>query len=388
MTDEVVAAAINLGPRIRAARAEGEATRRVPPPLAEALAAAGLFQLHLPRSMGGPEYPPLTAFRVIEEVSKADGSVGWCTMIATGGSLLTGWLPADVGRALCGQPPDLRVAGSFRPGGQAYPVEGGYRVRGHWNFASGIHHANWLLCSCTVMEGTTPRQTSAGTPEIRVMWVPADAATIEDTWSVVGMCGTGSHDFSVADVFVPTPYTSFHPILGDPPQELGPLYHPRLWLVMVWTSTAANALGIARGAIESFIELATWASSTSSPTLLRDRPFVQTRVAEAEAMLSAARAYVMDAVGTAWEAVCVGVPDPSREVAQARLAITHGIHEAVRAVDLVFHASGGHAIYRKNPLERYFRDIHVAVQHNAAYPAHYESAGKVLLGLRPSDIGW
>ena len=134
--------------------------------------------------------------------------------------------------------------------------------------------------------------------------------------------------------------------------------------------------------------LATCTSSTGSPALLRDRPFVQTRVAEAEAILSAARAYVMAAVGTAWEAVCAGVPDPSLAIAQARLAITHGIHEAVRAVDLVFHAAGTNAIYRANPLERYFRDIHVAVQHNAAYPAHYESAGKVLLGLRPSDMGW
>ncbi len=385
MTDDVVTAALSLVPCIHAAREEGEATRRVPPALAEALAAAGLFQLHLPRSMGGPELPPLTAFRVIEELSKADGSVGWCTMIATAVSVFAGWLPADVGRALCGQPPDLRLAGSLRPQGQAYPVEGGYRVRGHWNFASGITHANWLHCSCVVMDGTTPRQTAAGTPETRALWVPAEAATIEDTWSVVGMCGTGSQDFIVDDVFVPTVHTFS---LGAPPQESGPLYHPRLLLVTVWASTVANALGIARGAIESFIELATCTSSTVSPILLRDRPFVQTRVAEAEAILSAARAYVVEAVGTAWEAVCAGVPDLNRAIAQARLAITHGMHEAVRAVDLVFHAAGTNAIYRTHPLERYFRDIHVAVQHNAAFPAHIESAGKVLLGLRPSDMGW
>src|SRR5207244_3280426 len=155
MPDDVVAAAIHLAPRIRAAREEGEATRRVPAALAEAIAAAGLFQLHLPRSMGGPELPPLTALRGIEELSKADGSVGWCTMIATAVSVFAGWLPAEVGRTLCGQPPDLRLAGSLRPQGQTSPVEGGYRVRGHWNFASGIAHANWLHCSCVVMDGAT-----------------------------------------------------------------------------------------------------------------------------------------------------------------------------------------------------------------------------------------
>jgi alkylation response protein AidB-like acyl-CoA dehydrogenase len=112
MTDDVIATAIALAPRIRAAREESEAARRVPPDLADALAAAGLLQMYLPRSMGGPELPPLTVFHAIEEVSKADGPVGGCTMIATAASLFPGWLHADVGRAMCGQPADLRGAGS------------------------------------------------------------------------------------------------------------------------------------------------------------------------------------------------------------------------------------------------------------------------------------
>lgn len=382
---DIVATARRLVSHIRARRDELEAARRLPLPLAQAIAEAGLFQLYLPRSMGGPEQSPLTVFRVIEELSKADGSVGWCTMIATGVSIFCGWLPADLGRKLFGQPPDVRIAGSIRPEGKAHVVDGGYRVRGRWDFASGVTHANWLFCTCIVMQGDSPRLTPDGKPELRHLLVPADAISIEDTWSVVGMCGTGSHDFIVNDVFVPAPHTFS---LVDPPQESGPLYHPRLLLTAVWTATAGNALGIARGAMEAFIELATHRSSTTSTTLLRDRPFVQTRVAEAEAILSAAHAYVIDAVGSAWEAVCAGVPDPGREILQARLAITHGMHEAVRAVDVLFHAAGTNAVYRKYPLERYFRDVHTAVQHIAGHPMHYESAGKGLLGLRPSDVGW
>jgi alkylation response protein AidB-like acyl-CoA dehydrogenase len=382
---DVVATTLNLAPHIRAFRDELETARRLPPPLVQALAEAGLFQLHLPRSMGGPELPPLTTFRVIEELSKIDGSVGWCTMIANAACFFVSRLRADVGRELFGQPPDPRIAGSLRPEGKAYPVDGGYRVQGRWDFASGIDHARWLLCTCTVMDNDSPRLTPAGTPELRYLLVPADAATVEDTWSVVGMCGTGSHDFIVDDVFVPTPHTfSF----TEPPDEAGALYHPRLLLVVAWTDTVGNALGIARGAIDALIELATYRSSTSAPTLLRDRPLVQTRVAEAEAILHAARAYVLEAVGAAWEAVCAGIADPSREIAQARLAITHGMQEAVRAVDLVFHAAGTNALYRKYPLERCFRDIHSAVQHAAGLPAHYESAGKALLGLPPDGIGW
>jgi alkylation response protein AidB-like acyl-CoA dehydrogenase len=382
---DAIAAATRLAPHIRAAHDELEAARRVPPSLVEAITTAGLFQLYLPRAMGGPELPPLTVFRVIEELSKADGSVGWCTMISTAESLFTGWLRAEVGRKMFGQPPNLRGAGSLRPEGKAYPVDGGYRVQGRWDFASGIDHATWILCTCIIMDGDVPRLTATGVPETRSMLVPAASVTIVDTWSVVGLCGTGSHDFIVDDVFVPASHTfSF----AEPPQAVGPLYHPRLLFVVTWTATVANALGIARGAIDAFIELATHARSTSSPTLLRDRPLVQTQVAEAEAITSAARAYVIDAVGTAWEAVSAGVPDPSREIAQARLAITHGMHEAVRAVDHVFHVAGTNAVYRKNRLERYFRDVHAAVQHAAGLPSHVEAAGKVFLGLRPNDIGW
>jgi alkylation response protein AidB-like acyl-CoA dehydrogenase len=385
LSHDAIAAATRLAPHIRAARDELEAARRVPPPLVEMITHAGLFQLYLPRAMGGPELPPLTVFRVIEELSKADGSVGWCTMISTAESLFTGWLRAEVGRKMFGQPPNLRGAGSLRPEGNAYPVEGGYRVQGRWDFASGIDHATWILCTCIVMDGDVPRLTSAGVPETRSMLIPAASVTIVDTWSVVGLCGTGSHDFIVDDVFVPASHTfSF----AEPPQAPGPLYHPRLLFVVTWTATVANALGIARGAIDAFIELATHARSTSSPTLLRERPLVQTQVAEAEAIASAARAYVIDAVGAAWAAVSAGVPDPSREIAQARLAITHGMHEAVRAVDRVFHAAGTNAVYRKNRLERYFRDVHAAVQHAAGLPSHVEAAGKVFLGLRPNEIGW
>ena len=122
--------------------------------------------------------------------------------------------------------------------------------------------------------------------------------------------------------------------------------------------------------------------------LLRDRPFVQTRVAEAEAILSASRAYVEAAVGHLWTRASQGESDLDAAVVQARLAITHGMQEAVRAVDLVFHAAGTNAVYERNPLERHFRNIHVAMQHAAGLPAHMEAAGKALLGLRPADSGW
>ena len=201
---DVVIAARKLGPQIRAARDETEAQRQTPSAIASALAEAGLYQMFLARSAGGPELPPLTTFAAVEELSRADGSIGWCAMIGSGNALLTGWLPPETVRAMAGMPADLRVAGSLRPQGRAWQVGAGYRVNGQWNFASGIDHATWLLCPCVLMDGETPSMTPGGTPATRLMWVPADAATIIDTWSVMGMRGTASQDFVLQDRIVPS----------------------------------------------------------------------------------------------------------------------------------------------------------------------------------------
>jgi indole-3-acetate monooxygenase len=384
-TPDIVAAAMRLAPAVRASRNDAEQMRQTPPALAAEITKAGIYQMYLPRSMGGPEIPPLTAFRVVEELSKADGSVGWCAMIATAISMSVGRLPGAVGRELAGTPADYRGAGSARPGGRAWEVPDGYRVKGRWNFASGINNARWLYCTCIMMDGDKPRLTAAGTPVLRALWVPREAVTIVDTWQVMGMRGTGSQDFTVDDVFVPARRSC---LSDDPPHETGPLYNSRAWYVHLWTPSAANALGIARGAIDSLAEIAATEATTMSASLLRDRPMVQTRIAEAEAIVNAARAFVFDAVGRLWRGVCAGEAPSDHAVAQGRLALVHAMHEAVRAVDKVFHAAGTNAIYERLPLERAFRDVHVAVQHAAGLPGYFESAGKVLLGLRPSDPGW
>jgi indole-3-acetate monooxygenase len=382
---DVVAAAGKLIPQVLAARDECERLRRLPTAIAEALAKAGLLQMYLPKSMGGPELPPSVVFHAVEEISRADGAIGWCTMIASCISNSMGLLKADVGREMAGCPADMRLAGSIRPMGRARAVDGGHRIEGRWDFASGVNHARWLMCPCIIWDGDQPTRTWAGVPMTRIFWVPAESATILDTWHVLGLRGTGSHDFALADVFVPETRSV---ATTDPPRERGLLYDPRLHLSWIWAATVGNALGIARGALDAFTELASRKSTTMSTALLRERPLVQARVAEAEAILSAGRAYVQVAVGDLWARASRGESDLDAAVVQARLAITYGMQQAVRAVDLVFHAAGTNAVYERNPLERHFRDIHVSVQHAAGLPAHMEAAGKALLGLRPTDPGW
>jgi indole-3-acetate monooxygenase len=121
---DLIAAARRLVPQVRAAREDCERLRRVPSAMAEALAEAGLLQMYLPRAMGGPELPPLVVFRAVEEISRADGSIGWCTMIATAGSNSMSWLEPEVGRQMAGPLPNGSRARSGRKGVRAAPRVG------------------------------------------------------------------------------------------------------------------------------------------------------------------------------------------------------------------------------------------------------------------------
>lgn len=373
----IVDATRQLGPAILKAAPEIERQRRLPSELASQLTDAGVFQMYQPRSIGGPEVHPLTAFAVVEELARHDGSVGWCTQVSAAvtvflASLDPAALPEMV--ELCEGAP-LHVAGSARPFGKAIKVDGGYRVTGQWNYASGVRHANWFLA-------TSFADKPDGSVVTRSMLVPVSAGEIVANWDVMGMKGTGSDDFVLDDVFVPQHRISARSWSEQPP---GPLYDTRLNMVPTWAPTAGIGTGLARGAIEALVGLGE-AASTGSPDPLRTRPAVQEAVAQAEAITSSARAFVVESIEAAWDVLADHPPGQSsdeleRAVARGQLAITHSLNEAVRVADLCFHAAGTNAISSANRLERFLRDAHTAVQHAAGQPIHQRVAGRVLLGL-------
>ena len=382
---DIVAAAKSLRPQIVAARDEIEESRRLPPAIIEQMDRAGLFRMYVPKSLGGPEIDPLTAFRAVEQLSIADGSVGWCSLIADSISLYMGWMDPATAQEIAGSPPSLRGAGSFRPEGTARVSGGGYVVNGRWDFASGCLHANWLFFNCVVTDENGPRYSSDGLPELRMMSLPVEAATIHDNWSVIGLRGTGSNDVSVEGVRVPGERTF---ALGADSMNSAPLFNARAALATAFTLLAANALGMARGTMDAFLDLAGASATTMNPALLRDRGPVQLAVGRAEAIISGARAYVLQAVGEMWNGMQSGKPDLGGEILQSRLAVTHSVHEAARAIDMLYHASGTNAVRRSNLIERYFRDINAAMMHAAGLPANFEQGGRAALGLPPGAPGW
>jgi alkylation response protein AidB-like acyl-CoA dehydrogenase len=372
-----IAAAASLAPQIRAFAEEGEQSRRLPMPLVEAMAEAGLFRLWIPRSLGGEETDPMTLVRVVEEISRADGSAGWCMAIGGEYGAFGGYLPGDAAREIYGSDPNVRTAGAFRPFGNAVVVEGGYRVTGRWPLGSGCQHSAWIVGGCRILDGDRPRLRADGAPVMRILFFPAAECKILDTWHSIGLRGTGSHDYTVTDVFVPAARSlSFR----EPPVERGPLYALPT-IALFGAVLAAVPLGIARHAVDILVELAETKIASRSRQSLREDATMQASLGRAEALLRSGRAFLYEALGEAWQAVCAGQTLNPTQRATLWLASTHAANTAKEAVELMFSAGGSAAPYTSTGLERCIRDIHAAAQHVTVAPANYQMAGQAFLGM-------
>jgi alkylation response protein AidB-like acyl-CoA dehydrogenase len=202
---------------------------------------------------------------------------------------------------------------------------------------------------------------------------------IHDTWEVIGMRGTGSHDFSVTEVFVPERHTVEYAI-GASPRNPAPEY--RLFLLQ-FIAQATLMLGIAERALDEFRELSSAKTPRGSTAVLREQPAVQRDFGRAWASVHAARAYLYDAATAAYEA-SLGVSDVSLELrAELRLAMSHAAQSSLAAVNLIHDAAGASAIWSSSAIERCFRDLHTAKAHVTLGPGGQLDAAKVLLGLEP-----
>jgi alkylation response protein AidB-like acyl-CoA dehydrogenase len=372
-----------LAPRIRARADEIEAGRELPADLVMELATAGLFKVALPEAEGGLGADILTALRVIEEVSRADGSTGWCLAMAINTFRQSAQLAPEVRRELFFSDPIGLSAGSARERGRAVAGPGGYRVTGHWFFASGCMHSHLLHGACKVFDGDAPRLRPNGDQEIRIAFFhPKSLVRIVDTWNVSGLRGTGSHDIVVEDLFVPEERT--FSALDRRARVTGPMNRIH-GFDLAGCGFCCVGLGVARAAIDAFVQLATTKIPRSSSDLLRERVMVQAQVGEAEALLRAGRALLFDVVGEMWQTVLAGQPVPERQRSDLRLAMTHAAQSAARATHMVCVAAGTTSIFASSPLERYARDAEVVTRHNQLQFVNYEAAGRTMLGLESNS---
>ena len=381
MTDRLLGAVRDLEPILRQHAPEAERERRLSAPVVAAMRGAGLYGLFRPRRLGGLEVDPLTAFRVIEEVSRIDSAAGWNLMISTATEPFGAWF-SDDGAAEIFAGRDTVLAASFNPPRAAVPVDGGYRVTGRITFVSGAHHADWIAGLAHVVDDGRPRLGPNGQPVTLLTMFPRRDVEIVDNWNTLGMCGTGSHDVAVRDAFVPEARAvSFVPLVTPSATYGGPLYRLATWLGT--GAVAVPALGIARAAIDGLIELAAQKTPAYTQKTLRDRAVVHVQLARAEAALGSARAYLYSAFADAWAHVVGHGTMTMERKGQLQLAATNAVHGAAEAVDLVHAAVGATGIRCEYAFQRHFRDVHVLTQHGFICASRYESVGRLLLGLDP-----
>lgn len=370
---DYLAAIQRLAPLIKQHRRHFDEQRRVPDEVFTALADAGLFRLYLPTTLGGPELSPFDFMTVVEAASALDGSIGWLVGNGGGMSRIAGYLPEDVAGDWFADPHAFVVSATGAIG-TAEPVDGGFRVSGRWPFGSGAHHATRFM-------GLSSIRTANGQdmPPICCYFAESDVER-HDTWFVSGLRGTGSCDFEVDNVFVPARHT--HPLVDLKPTNPALLYRLPGLSAFAWTVSVVP-LGIAQGAIDTFVELAGKKVRLGTATLMRDRELVQDMVGRAETTLRAARVYLIDAMAELMAATDIGGDRLLQARAFFRAACANAAETAVRIVDAIAANAGTAAIFETGMLERSVRDVHAATKHVAMSPNNYAVAGRLKLGLEP-----
>ncbi len=354
---------------------ESDRTGHMTATVADALFDSGLMTAALPRACGGAEADLVDQVLLFEELSAADPSAGWSHMACATSTAFAAAFMADAtemfadGRSVC--------AGQFAPRGAFQTVDGGYRVSGQYGFASGSGHAAYIMAGGAVLDADGEMVFGDnGMPEMRVAAIPRAEVVLAGGWDVLGLRGTGSQDYSVDDVFVPTGRTfelfSESPLRGGPQFSIG---------IMPMTSAghAGWALGVCRRALDEIAELAKVKQRMGAADVLAAQQLFQKEFGERTAQFRAARAYVLDAFGAIQAAADADGAATLERKADVRVSTTHATRVAADVILWCYRLGGGDALRDGHPLQRCMRDILAGTQHIFVDDSTYVTASQVWL---------
>jgi alkylation response protein AidB-like acyl-CoA dehydrogenase len=347
---------------------------------------AGLYSMLLPRDLGGGEIDFVEAMRIVERLAWADGSAGWCAMVAGVMAASAGsFLPEAGARTIYGKGPDVTLAGNGVPRGYARRVEGGYMIKGHWAYGSGITHAEWIHSGCFLVgDNGKPILNADGTPEIVLMHHPKDTIELKGNWDVLGLRATGSFDYvqKGGEVFVPDATTFGFD--AETPRRGGTQYRIGLVGFTSWGHTSW-ALGVGRRALDEIARLARERSDVFG--LLADSPTFRKSFADAEAKYRAARAFVYESWTSIAESASRNLAPSLEQIALIRLAMRH-IHDVLSEITTMAHRYSRGVSLRAGVLQRAYRDAHSGTQHLLLADEIELEVARVLLGTTKPGARW
>ena len=354
---------------IRKRRAEFDEQRYISQDIIEQFKEIGIYRSFVPKSFGGDSKTPSEFLKAIEAIAAADGSAGWVASFGMNPAYLAA-LPKETLDKVWGDSPDVVFAGGVFPPQKAEKVDGGYIVNGRWQWGSGCMGASVLGVGIMPDDGTK-------LPKMAVL--RADQVTIEKTWKVHGMVGTGSFDIVVEDVFVPEDYTF---IRGGTPTIDSPFFkYPSLSFAAQVLSV--TALGVAREAIDVVVNSAKGRKSVTGAPNLGERHYAQIEIAKAEAKLRSSRAFFYEATDEVWDAIMQGDVPTRHQISMVRLATTNVARECADATRIAYQLSGMEGAYLGHPLSRCLRDVSLVTQHAFMGEVTYQNAGAMMFGHQP-----
>ena len=384
----LVQAAAAMRPMLRDCHEEIEREQRLPTALVAQLRAAGFYRMVIPRALGGLQVDPLTYLRVVELLAEGAGSVGWNFCNNSIGQLVTLGLPDDGVQEVHGSAPSIIAGTAVQGGGEAIPVEGGYRINGHWTFGTGCQESAWMLGSFQILDDGQPRRRPDGAPLFwRGVFPRAEANVVPGSWDVTGLRGTGSFDWKVENVFLPERRTMVH--AGVPLDNQWARW-PGLTYALpsqAWVGPHHSSVitGIARAGIDALLELAVEKMPRGRSGRLCDNPQVQDAAGRADAMLNAGRIYRGAMIAELWNTIAAGRETTLEQRARCRLAAVYAADNARDAMDLVYRHGGSTSFKRETRLAECWRDLHVVGQTVTIAPEWYPIGGRAFLGMDPGS---
>ncbi|MBK5542536.1 flavin-dependent monooxygenase [Pseudomonas sp. TH05] len=357
--------------RARARDEEFDRQKFISADVIERFRTLGVYRALVPKRFGGDERSPAEFCQMVEDISIADGSAGWVASFGMSPVYLAA-LPLDTIKKIYADSPDVVFAGGIFPPQPATFVEGGLEVNGRWKFSSGCMGASLIGVGIAPKNGEM-----LGLPRLAVM--PREKVRIEETWNVVGLVGTGSHDVVVENVVVPEEWTF---VRGGPANLDEPFFrYPSLSFATQVLSVVG--LGVARAALDELSGMASGRISVTGAPSLSDRPLAQVEMAKAEASLRAARSWFYQAIDDAWSSVLAGDPVTLEQTNMLRLSSTHATRVAAEVARTAQMLSGMSGVYRSSPLSRFVNDTQVITQHAFMGDMTYQNAGAIFFGNKP-----
>jgi alkylation response protein AidB-like acyl-CoA dehydrogenase len=356
--DEVMHRVAELSPRLAANAHACDLARQVVPESMRALVAAGMFRIPQPARVGGFELTLRSLAGAVTGLSEACPSSGWVVMVMGAHHWCLGSFPEGAQDEVFGEGRHGLVAGTLSWQGTATPADGGYRVDGRWQFASGVDHAQWVMVGCA------DPQTRG--PGVHVV-IPRDEIEIDDTWHVLGLKGTGSKDLVVRDLFVPAHRAVETRVLfgGTSPHALN--HRSNLYRVsaeaMLSLSVATAVLGSGKHALAQFILRTKERKVILTGARKADHAPTQVRLAEAAAEIHCAELLIQDALGELDRVTKLGAGQTLESRLRVKWQAAYAAELCRRSVTRMFTGSGAHAVYQSGALQTAFRNINVGAQH-------------------------